>query len=975
MSDDDVQDALRIARAQRGATPRESDVQAVPYARSVPSMARDVAQMATNIAVPTNVQLLARSAAGDSSVVTGKNFLPTDIAEMKRQVAAQKSKNKFMEDIKSGEFERMTPEVYHQEGRDQPPYTPEEAASIRAVFPDAQTRAVPYDAWRNQRLKELASFDKTRGRTSVSDYQGTTSGLDTANLPTTAQRSYFDPEYRVATTLGRYKAFDTPQGTIVLDKYNFDRYGTGGSHQDLPLSEMYNMPVGVLDSLMKHHRSKVEKPVAINLDDPYGNYVYTGKEITTPGSTAGMGLPAHPETSHTTPRNVVLPPRRPEEYADGGSVKDEAVDDAVRLAHRRPAYSSSIFPVTADDEGLHFDSNAGILGKVKQAGHYFADTMSGRKQMDVTDPEAIDAANTIAGMTTLGAGAMRAPANALRSGAAREETARIPSSYRVDNPGGMWLADKQEDAFRGTTGTARRGLRGSATAFAGMGDEPMMLPVSELAKLRGVNNERRVPGDFQYDDLAKDVADRGYTNESPVMVFVNHLGQPYVNEGNTRIAVAKDKGIPAIRSWVHWYNGGEDAPGNWTPRSVAEMERRVREGRAHGGRTPAWQRSAGKDPEGGLNAKGRAAYNRENPGKPGLKPPAPHPKTDRDAARRDSFCARMKGMKAKLTGSKTANDPDSRINKSLRAWNCRADGGRLMHDDTLYALRLAQQGRQHFDDGGSAQQPQTQSMQRSSQPFDLHSFVNNLYQQEFGREADEGGREYWEGQLGNGAITPDQMRNQFRGSQEYNSDAAQQYRAAHQPMAPYDTPYAGPWGDDQGLGPNDGPIGMPNPIGQMPPYGAGGRPPMPPQGGGMPFQGGGMPPQGGPRPMPFGGNPFAGLPQIGPQGGPQQPLAPWNVNNPTGGGPNDQTPFTPGQGGPMVGGMPGQGGMPFVGKNGGGGGLGGGMPNQGGSTMGGTPGANQGIAANGGGLNGALGGIGGALGGLGGLGGFGGGFM
>ena len=30
-------------------------------------------------------------------------------------------------------------------------------------------------------------------------------------------------------------------------------------------------------------------------------------------------------------------------------------------------------------------------------------------------------------------------------------------------------------------------------------------------------------------------------------------------------------------------------------------------------------------------------------------------------------------MKAKLTSSKTANDPDSRINKSLRAWKC-ADG-------------------------------------------------------------------------------------------------------------------------------------------------------------------------------------------------------------------------------------------------------------------------------------------------------------
>ncbi len=53
-----------------------------------------------------------------------------------------------------------------------------------------------------------------------------------------------------------------------------------------------------------------------------------------------------------------------------------------------------------------------------------------------------------------------------------------------------------------------------------------------------------------------------------------------------------------------------------------------------------------------------------------LKPPAPNPKNDKDAARRKSFCARMKGMKAKNTSSKTANDPNSRINKSLRAWNC-----------------------------------------------------------------------------------------------------------------------------------------------------------------------------------------------------------------------------------------------------------------------------------------------------------------
>jgi hypothetical protein len=89
-------------------------------------------------------------------------------------------------------------------------------------------------------------------------------------------------------------------------------------------------------------------------------------------------------------------------------------------------------------------------------------------------------------------------------------------------------------------------------------------------------------------------------------------------------------------------------------------------------KSPAWQRAEGKNPKGGLNAAGRASYNAKAKaeGKPGLKPPAPNPKTDADAKRRKSFCARMSGMKAKLTSEKTAKDPNSRINKSLRAWNC-----------------------------------------------------------------------------------------------------------------------------------------------------------------------------------------------------------------------------------------------------------------------------------------------------------------
>ena len=84
-------------------------------------------------------------------------------------------------------------------------------------------------------------------------------------------------------------------------------------------------------------------------------------------------------------------------------------------------------------------------------------------------------------------------------------------------------------------------------------------------------------------------------------------------------------------------------------------------------KTPAWTRKEGKDPKGGLNAKGRASAKAQGMN---LKPPAPSPKTKEDKGRRASFCARMSGMKKKLTSEKTKSDPDSRINKSLRAWNC-----------------------------------------------------------------------------------------------------------------------------------------------------------------------------------------------------------------------------------------------------------------------------------------------------------------
>jgi hypothetical protein len=79
-------------------------------------------------------------------------------------------------------------------------------------------------------------------------------------------------------------------------------------------------------------------------------------------------------------------------------------------------------------------------------------------------------------------------------------------------------------------------------------------------------------------------------------------------------------------------------------------------------KSPAWQRSEGKSPSGGLNEKGRASLRAAGHD---IKRPQPE-----GGSRKKSFCARMTGMKRKLTGAAAAADPNSRINKALRKWDC-----------------------------------------------------------------------------------------------------------------------------------------------------------------------------------------------------------------------------------------------------------------------------------------------------------------
>ena len=116
------------------------------------------------------------------------------------------------------------------------------------------------------------------------------------------------------------------------------------------------------------------------------------------------------------------------------------------------------------------------------------------------------------------------------------------------------------------------------------------------------------------------------------------------------------------------------AIGKRTTESVMEQIASILMDRIEERRSPAWQRSEGKNPEGGLNKKGVMSYRRANPGSKlqtaVTTKPSKLKKGSKKAKRRLSFCRRMKGMKRKLTSAKTARDPNSRINKSLRKWNC-----------------------------------------------------------------------------------------------------------------------------------------------------------------------------------------------------------------------------------------------------------------------------------------------------------------
>src|SRR5690625_2978706 len=142
-------------------------------------------------------------------------------------------------------------------------------------------------------------------------------------------------------------------------------------------------------------------------------------------------------------------------------------------------------------------------------------------------------------------------------------------------------AEAEQMAQDSGLATAQAMVEGTATRTA----ENVMLPVELLQTIPGTIAESRGPGDAQYEGLLAAVESDGFRTDRPIDVRVNHRGEPYIVDGNTRVAVAAERGVSEIPANVQWMNGAENVEGPLSPDVV--------EGPAFEGRA---QEAAGAQP-------------------------------------------------------------------------------------------------------------------------------------------------------------------------------------------------------------------------------------------------------------------------------------------------------------------------------------------------------------------------------------------
>ena len=144
--------------------------------------------------IPTNMRLLIENLIGDTSTITEDDFTNNELIEIISAIEKQKAVNAEEE------------QILKEEGADNKKFVTKGTSTEEA----------------------LDSYEETRGKTSINPYNKFTTftGLPNTmvdnNYRDSLIRSFGDPEYNVATSLGRYNAYDTDEGYNIIDEYNFN---------------------------------------------------------------------------------------------------------------------------------------------------------------------------------------------------------------------------------------------------------------------------------------------------------------------------------------------------------------------------------------------------------------------------------------------------------------------------------------------------------------------------------------------------------------------------------------------------------------------------------------------------------------------------------------------------------------------------------------------------------------------------------
>jgi hypothetical protein len=263
--------------------------------------------------------------------------------------------------------------------------------------------------------------------------------------------------------------------------------------------------------------------------------------------------------------------------AAGKNVRDVTIDDVRKYGHLSIAdadeYADTVYRIPEegiDYEGSEVSNLSGERMPLYATDLYeYGDDGVGRypfgiERNELVTRESVEPKYSLTGQDLVDF-LEQYEGNTLSANASK--SAGLASMIGFDNPKGDWLAGKVRRAEQNIA-EGGKGIVGPTTAYT---KQSVMLPIDQLSTLKGAMDEMPRAGQPKYDDLMQSMRSEGFRNDSPVLVGVNHRGEPYIVEGNNRVAVAREMGIDKIPVEVRWYNGGEDASQNWSPQSVQDM--------------------------------------------------------------------------------------------------------------------------------------------------------------------------------------------------------------------------------------------------------------------------------------------------------------------------------------------------------------------------------------------------------------------